>query len=39
MVNETSRLGRNIVRTINTFNDIDDFRDCLNAHYECLTKH
>ncbi|WP_373261963.1 hypothetical protein [Hungatella hathewayi] len=34
MVNETSCLGRNIVRTINTPDDIDDLRDYLNAHYE-----
>lgn len=34
MVNETSRLGRNIIRTINTSEDIDDLRNYLNAHYE-----
>ncbi|RHB41911.1 hypothetical protein DW886_15255 [Enterocloster aldenensis] len=34
MVNETSRIGRNIVRTINTSDDINDLRNYLNAHYE-----
>lgn len=34
MVNETSRLGRNIVRTMETPKDIEQLRRYIDAHYE-----
>lgn len=34
MVNETAKLGRNIVRTLQTPEDIDSLRKYLKAHYE-----
>lgn len=34
MVNETKRLGRNIVRTINTPRDVQELREYIDAHYE-----
>lgn len=34
MVNETEKLGRNIVRTINTPKDVEELRKYIDAHYE-----
>lgn len=34
MVNETSKMGRNIIRTINTPKDIEQLRKYIDAHYE-----
>ena len=34
MVNETSKLGRNIIRTINTPQDVHELRAYIDAHYE-----
>lgn len=34
MVNETKRLGRNIVRTITTPKDVEELRKYIDAHYE-----
>ena len=38
MVNETAKLGRNIVRTINTPEDVKQLREYIDAHYE-VEKH
>lgn len=34
MVNETAKLGRNIIRTLKTPEDIDSLRNYLESHYE-----
>ena len=34
MVNETEKLGRNIVRTINTPKDVEELRKYIDSHYE-----
>ena len=34
MVNETKKLGRNIVRTINTPKDVEELRQYIDSHYE-----
>ena len=34
MVNETKKLGRNIVRTINTPKDVEELRNYIDNHYE-----
>ena len=34
MVNETEKLGRNIVRTITTPKDVEELREYIDAHYE-----
>ena len=34
MINETEKLGRNIVRTINTPKDVEELRRYIDAHYE-----
>ena len=34
MVNETSKMGRNIIRTVNTPKDIEQLRKYIDAHYE-----
>lgn len=34
MINETEKLGRNIVRTITTPKDVEELREYIDAHYE-----
>ena len=34
MINETEKMGRNIVRTINTPKDVQELREYIDAHYE-----
>lgn len=34
MINETEKLGRNIIRTITTPKDVKELRDYIDAHYE-----
>ena len=34
MINETGKMGRNIVRTINTPKDVQELREYIDAHYE-----
>lgn len=34
MINETEKLDRNIVRTINTPKDVEELREYIDAHYE-----
>lgn len=34
MINETEKLGRNIIRTINTPKEVEELRDYIDAHYE-----
>lgn len=34
MINETEKLGRNIVRTINTPKDVEELRKYIDSHYE-----
>lgn len=34
MINETEKVGRNIVRTMNTPKDIQELREYIDAHYE-----
>lgn len=34
MINETEKLGRNIVRTITTPKDVEGLRKYIDAHYE-----
>lgn len=34
MVNETKKMGRNIIRTINTPADVEELRQYIDAHYE-----
>lgn len=34
MINETEKIGRNIVRTINTPKDVKELREYIDAHYE-----
>lgn len=34
MINETEKLGRNIIRTITTPKEVEELRDYIDAHYE-----
>ena len=34
MINVTEKMGRNIVRTINTPKDVEELREYIDAHYE-----
>jgi hypothetical protein len=34
MVNETQKLGRNIIRTIQTPKDVEELRRYIDSHYE-----